>query len=57
MLSQFDALLKAPIAPAPPSILGTSLKELRNLRASHALRASSGTAIPPEVLKNEGEKP
>ena len=57
VLSQFDALLKAPIAPAPPSILGASLKELRNLRASHALRASSGTAIPPEVLKNEGSKP
>jgi len=57
VLSQFDALLKAPIAPAPPSILGASLKELRNLRASHALRASSGTAIPPEVLKNEGVKP
>jgi uroporphyrin-III C-methyltransferase len=56
-LSQIDALLKAPIAPAPPSILGASLKELRNLRASHALRASTGTAIPPEVLKNEGVKP
>ena len=57
VLSQFDALLKAPIAPAPPSILGTSLKELRNLRASHALRASSGTAIPPDVLKNDSVKP
>jgi uroporphyrin-3 C-methyltransferase len=56
-LSQIDALLKAPIAPTPPSILGASLKELRNLRASHALRASTGTAIPPEVLKNEGVKP
>ena len=62
VLSQCDALLKAPIAPAPPSILGASLKELRNLRASHALRASNGTAIPPEVLtydvpENEGAKP
>jgi uroporphyrin-3 C-methyltransferase len=57
VLAQFDALVKAPIAPAPPSILGASLKELRNLRASHALRASTGTAIPPEVLNNEGAKP
>jgi uroporphyrin-III C-methyltransferase len=62
VLAQFDPLLKAQLAPAAPSILGISLKELRNRRASHALRASSGTAIPPDVLKNdvlknEGVKP
>jgi uroporphyrin-3 C-methyltransferase len=57
VLAQFDPLSKAQLAPAPPSILGAALKELRNLRASHALRASTGTAIPPEVLKNEGAKP
>ncbi len=56
-LAQFDPLSKAQLAPMPPSILGASLKELRNLRASHALRASTGTAIPPEVLRNEGTKP
>jgi hypothetical protein len=37
-------------------LMGASLKELRNLRASHALRASSGTTIPPEVLNAEGDK-
>ena len=56
-LAQLEALAAAPLAPAPPSILGTSLKELRNLRASHALRASSGTAIPPEAFKAEGKTP
>ena len=55
VLAQIDALAKAPLAPAAPSILGASLKELRNLRASHALRASSGTAIPPEALKAQGD--
>jgi uroporphyrin-3 C-methyltransferase len=55
VLAQIDTLEKAPLAPPPPSILGASLKELRNLRASHALRASSGTAIPPEALKAPGD--
>src|SRR5262249_11195644 len=54
--AQIDVLSKAPLAPAPPALMGTSLKELRNLRAAHALRASSGTAIPPEALKAEGDK-
>jgi uroporphyrin-3 C-methyltransferase len=53
--SQIDSLIKAPLAPPPPALMGASLKELRNLRASHALRASSGTAIPPEALKAEGD--
>ncbi len=55
--AQVDALAKAPLAPAAPSILGASLKELRNLRASHALRASTGSAIPPEALKAPGDHP
>ncbi|HEX3896733.1 MAG TPA: uroporphyrinogen-III C-methyltransferase [Rudaea sp.] len=55
-LAQIDTLEKAPLAPSPPSLIGASLKELRNLRASHALRASSGTAIPPEALNAEGDK-
>jgi uroporphyrin-III C-methyltransferase len=56
VLAQIDTLSSAQLAPAPPQIIGASLKELRNLRASHALRASSGTAIPPEALKAEGEQ-
>ncbi|MEP6484691.1 MAG: uroporphyrinogen-III C-methyltransferase [Rudaea sp.] len=55
-LAQVDTLASAQLAPTAPSILGASLKELRNLRASHALRASSGTAIPSEALKAEGEQ-
>ncbi len=33
-----DELAKATIAPPPPSVLGAALKELRNLRATRALR-------------------
>ena len=54
--TQIDTLSKAPLAPPPPTLMGASLKELRNLRAAHALRTSTGTAIPPEVLKAEGDK-
>jgi uroporphyrin-3 C-methyltransferase len=36
---ELDALAKPVLAPPPPQILGTALKELRNLRATHALRA------------------
>lgn len=55
-MTQIDALAKAPLAPLPPALMGASLKELRNLRAAHALRASSGTTIPPEAFKAEGDK-
>lgn len=33
-----DNLAKAQLAPPPPELLGSALKELRNLRATHALR-------------------
>ena len=36
---ELDALAKSVLAPPPPQILGAALKELRNLRATHALRA------------------
>ena len=55
-LTQIDALAKAPLTPAPPAMMGASLKELRNLRASHALRASLSTTIPPQALNAEGDK-
>ena len=41
-----DALDKERLAPAPPGILGTALKELRNLRATHALRGSAPRLAP-----------
>ena len=36
---ELDALAKSALAPPAPQILGAALKELRNLRATHALRA------------------
>lgn len=39
-----DEFAKATIAPPAPQILGTALKELRNLRATHALRPDIPTA-------------
>jgi uroporphyrin-3 C-methyltransferase len=37
--AELDALAKSVLAPPSPQILGAALKELRNLRATHALRA------------------
>ncbi|HEX6834891.1 MAG TPA: uroporphyrinogen-III C-methyltransferase, partial [Rudaea sp.] len=39
-LASIDALARQDVAPPAPEILGASLKELRNLRATHALRAA-----------------
>ena len=44
VLADLDAQLKAPLAPAPPAVLGAALKELRNLRATHALSAAKSPA-------------
>jgi len=41
-----DALSKATLSAPVPTLLGTALKELRNLRATHALRAGKPTALP-----------
>ncbi|MGH8041946.1 MAG: uroporphyrinogen-III C-methyltransferase [Rudaea sp.] len=49
-LAQLDALAKAALAPAPPAVLGMALKELRNLRATHALSAAR-PALPPLKVK------
>ncbi len=40
-LQQLDELDSAKLEPEPPSLLGTSLKQLRALRATHTLRAST----------------
>jgi uroporphyrin-III C-methyltransferase len=50
--NELDTLGKATLAPPPPQILGTALKEMRNLRATHALRAPAtpaATAKPAEA--------
>jgi uroporphyrin-3 C-methyltransferase len=37
-LGMIDTLASVQLAPAPPELFGAALKELRNLRATHALR-------------------
>ena len=46
-----DKLDQAQLAPAPPPLLGTALKELRNLRATHALRSG----VPPRAAPKADE--
>jgi uroporphyrin-3 C-methyltransferase len=41
VLAALDALEHAQLAPPAPALLGTALKELRNLRATHALRGAA----------------
>ena len=48
--ARLDALNKAKLAPAAPALLGTALKDLRNLRATHALREGK-----PTTLRQPGE--
>jgi uroporphyrin-III C-methyltransferase len=38
-IATIEGLSKAVLAPSQPEVLGSALKELRNLRATHALRA------------------
>jgi len=40
-----DSLAKTALAPPPPALLGSALKELRNLRATHALREGKATRM------------
>ena len=53
VFATLDALDQAQLAPPPPALLGTALKELRNLRATHALRAIAprNAAKPDEAQK------
>lgn len=48
-LKQLDALHAATLAPPAPEIFGASIKELRNLRATHALRSPS--TLPPQATQ------
>lgn len=50
-LRELDALDKMDLAPAPPAVLGAALKELRNLRATHALSAARTAAAKPAEVK------
>jgi hypothetical protein len=36
-LTAIDSLAAQQLAPAPPAVFGAALRELRNLRATHAL--------------------
>lgn len=54
--AELGVLDKALLAPPPPSILGAALKELRNLRATHALHAPPKPAPPkPASADKPGE--
>ena len=46
-----DALTTAQLAPAPPAVLGAALKDLRNLRATHALAAAKAPVKHDEAKK------
>ncbi len=57
VFARIDALSKAELAPPPPAIVGTALKQLRNLRATHALHAPPETAAKPATAKpDEAQK-
>jgi uroporphyrin-3 C-methyltransferase len=45
--AELDALNTDALAPPPPALLGTALKELRNLRATHALREGRPGSLRP----------
>ncbi|MBS0557581.1 MAG: uroporphyrinogen-III C-methyltransferase [Proteobacteria bacterium] len=48
---ELDALATAQLSPAPPAVLGAALKDLRNLRATHALAAAKAASRHNEVKK------
>ena len=54
-LKDIASLNQAELAPPAPSILGTALKDLRNLRATHALR-STNVVTPPSAAPSTGTK-
>jgi len=54
--TEVDALAKTAIAPPAPNVLGSALKELRNLRATHSLQAvPSAPAKPAAGAQPEGQ--
>ena len=55
-LKDIDSLSKTELAPPAPSILGTALKDLRNLRATHALRSTNVVTAPSAPPSTETKK-
>jgi uroporphyrin-III C-methyltransferase len=51
-----DALSAAVLAPPPPENLGAALRELRNLRATHALRQPAPAAPATAPQEPSGER-
>jgi uroporphyrin-3 C-methyltransferase len=51
VLKELDALAQAQLAPPAPGVLGTALRELRNLRATHALAAAKAAVKHDEAKK------
>ena len=51
--ADLDLLDKSVLAPPPPHLLGTALKELRNLRATHALRVAPAPAAHAPARKSD----
>jgi uroporphyrin-3 C-methyltransferase len=51
VLKELDALASAQLAPPAPGVLGTALRELRNLRATHALAAAKAAVKHDEAKK------
>ncbi|HTI95183.1 MAG TPA: uroporphyrinogen-III C-methyltransferase [Rudaea sp.] len=51
VLKELDALAQAELAPPVPGVLGTALRELRNLRATHALAAAKTAGKHDEAKK------
>src|SRR5262249_35015087 len=47
-----DALASLELTPPPPGALGAALKELRNLRATHALREPARAAAAPKTAED-----
>jgi uroporphyrin-3 C-methyltransferase len=51
VLQELDALAQVQLAPPAPAVLGTALRELRNLRATHALAAAKAAVKHDEAKK------
>ncbi|HEY7871524.1 MAG TPA: uroporphyrinogen-III C-methyltransferase [Rudaea sp.] len=51
VLKELDELAQVQLAPPAPAVLGTALRELRNLRATHALAAAKAAVKHDEAKK------
>jgi uncharacterized protein HemX len=51
VLARFDSLVSIELEPASPPVIGTALRELHTLRASHALHAAATDDARPEGVQ------